>query len=58
MIGVPWFFVIAFVVMLVLISIGTRGRRPGSSPSQRICDGCGTAHPQIAQYCRRCGKKL
>jgi predicted amidophosphoribosyltransferase len=58
MMGIPWFFIIAFIVVLVLISIGSKSRRSGASSSARLCDGCGAEHPAIAQYCRRCGKKL
>ncbi|HET6250267.1 MAG TPA: hypothetical protein VFE47_21435 [Tepidisphaeraceae bacterium] len=58
MIGIPWFFVIAFIVMLVIISLASSKRRQISSSQTRPCKACGAGNPEMAQFCRRCGQKL
>jgi ribosomal protein L40E len=57
-IGIPWFFIIVFIVMLVLISMASKGRRNADPANTRRCSACGATHPAVAQFCRKCGKPL
>ncbi|WP_428940782.1 hypothetical protein [Fontivita pretiosa] len=60
MVEFPPVFVIlvATVLLVVLIATASQGRRFNSSAQNRICQGCGAAHPHYANFCRRCGRRL
>ena len=59
MLETPWmFFVIVIVVLIVLVTTFRNQGRGDSARAQRMCEGCGLPNPGIANYCRRCGKKM
>ncbi len=60
--GMPGFLLLlllvaAVMVVLLLITAG-QNRKYVSKTDQRLCRHCGCSHPVMAQFCRRCGKKL
>ena len=49
----------AFIVVLVMIlSSGSRQKRELSRAENKVCGACGSGHPTFAAFCRKCGKKL
>jgi ribosomal protein L40E len=46
------------VVILLLVATAVQHRRHSAQTDQKLCRGCGTAHPAFAQFCRRCGRRL
>ncbi|MGH7177055.1 MAG: zinc-ribbon domain-containing protein [Tepidisphaeraceae bacterium] len=56
--GFPTFVLVLGVVVLILVLRSSCAPRPRGSGEQRICRGCGQAHPDHAAFCRRCGTKL
>lgn len=59
--GIPRTFfeliIVAGVVFLIIALIRQK-RTPPWPTEQKICPSCGAAHPQFAQFCRVCGRKL
>lgn len=49
---------VVVVVFIVLVTTGSSGRRAGSAASERGCPHCRAAHPHLARFCPRCGKRL
>lgn len=61
MAAVEVFFVLVCVVGIILILTASKSPkkpRMTGSTDQRLCGSCGAAHPLLATYCRRCGKRL
>jgi uncharacterized paraquat-inducible protein A len=52
-----WVF-FAMVLAFLLIASAGQNRKTSSKTQSRLCESCGTAHPNFAVFCRRCGKKL
>jgi hypothetical protein len=46
------------VIVFLLITTACQHRRHSSRTDQRLCRGCGAAHPRHAEFCRRCGRRL
>jgi ribosomal protein L40E len=50
--------VLLAVAVFLIVTTATQHRRYSSMTQQKLCRGCGAAHPGYAAFCRRCGRKL
>ena len=48
----------AIVLLVMIISSGSRQKRELSRAADKTCGACGSGHPPFAVFCRKCGKKL
>jgi ribosomal protein L40E len=51
-------FLVLAVLMFLIFTTATQHRRYSAMTQQKLCRGCGAAHPGYASFCRRCGRKL
>ena len=49
---------IAALVLILATSSSSKKRPTMRSDGPHTCRGCGTVHPQYANFCRRCGERL
>jgi ribosomal protein L40E len=55
----PFFLVVILgVVVFLLVTTASQHRRYSNMTQQKLCRGCGAAHPGYAAFCRRCGRRL
>ena len=56
----PRFLIVAalVVILVMIMSSGSRQKRELSRAENKVCDACGSGHPTFAVFCRKCGKKL
>lgn len=50
--------IIIVLGVYLLIAMVWQKRSPPWHTEQKVCPGCGAAHPHFAQFCKRCGRKL
>ena len=49
-------WVVLAVAVVLLVVTALQHRRHAARTDNRLCRGCGEAHPSHARFCRRCGK--
>ena len=54
----PLFVGLIIFFVFMLVKTAKQNRRHVGDTDQKVCRGCGTGHPSMAVYCRRCGQKL